>query len=58
MPATNKSVHKLRNSYDAKAKLQDIVIPVNYSIVSFDVKALFTSIPQDLVIDSLKIFLA
>ena len=58
MPATDKSVHKLRNSYDAKAKLQDIVIPANYSLVSFDVKALFTSIPQDLVIDSLKVFLA
>jgi hypothetical protein len=48
MPATNKSVHKLKNTMDDKAKLEGAVIPSTHTMVSFDVKALFTSIPQDL----------
>ena len=44
-PSTNKSVHKLKNSFSAKEKLRLISIPDHYSLVSFEVKALFTSIP-------------
>jgi len=41
---------KLKNSYDARDKLSDEIIPENHQIVSFDVKSLFTSIPHDLAL--------
>jgi hypothetical protein len=53
-PITNKSQHKLKNTIDAKNFLSHQVIPHDYSLVSFDVKSLFTSIPQDLAMDCVK----
>ena len=57
MPATNKSVHKLNSTNDAKEKLKRIIVPDNHILVSFDVKALFTSLPQPLIIDCVTSFL-
>jgi hypothetical protein len=56
-PLTNKSNIKLKNSYKAKEMLKSKVIPNGYSLVSFDVKSLFTSIPIELAIISVKEFL-
>ena len=56
-PSTNKSPHKLKNSLDAKNKLKNFIVPKNFQLVSFDVKALFTSIPQNFAIDCVKTFL-
>ena len=56
-PFTDKSTHKLQNGYDLKHKLKEIKIPGSYKMVSFDVKALFTSIPQDFAQECLKTFL-
>ena len=56
-PSTNKSPHKLKNSLDAKNKLKNFIVPQNFQLVSFDVKALFTSIPQNFAIDCVKTFL-
>ena len=56
-PSTNKSPHKLINSSDIKTKLRDFIVPSNHILVSFDVKALFTSIPIDFALSSIKTFL-
>ena len=56
-PFTNKSPIKLQNSVDIKQKLQNVIIPATNILISFDVKALFTSIPQNFAIDCLKTFL-
>ena len=45
--------HKLKNSSDLINCLKDITIPEDYSLVSFDVKSLFTSIPLDLALESI-----
>ena len=49
-PTTNIATQKLKNSYQLKEELKDMQIPDDYDMVSFDVKALFTSIPIDLAI--------
>ena len=49
-PLTDESPHKLKNSTEAKDKLKDMIISESHTLVSFDVKALFTSIPQDLAL--------
>lgn len=41
----------VRNSYELVNRLKGETLPDNYVLVSFDVKSLFTSIPQDLVND-------
>ena len=57
MPSTNNSGIKLQNSLDLKKKLSNTVIPLTHQLVSFDVKALFTSIPQDFAIECISNFL-
>ena len=47
-PLTELSETKLKNTLDIKQQLENIQIPVNHGLVSFDVKALFTSIPTNL----------
>ena len=51
-PTTNIATQKLKkkNSYQLKEELKDMQIPDDYDMVSFNVKALFTSIPIDLEI--------
>ena len=56
-PFTENSAHKLKNGYDLKNKLKNIVIPATHSLISFDVKALFTSIPQDFALECVESFL-
>ena len=56
-PSTNKSNHKLKNSLDAKLKLKNQIIPNSHLMVSFDVKSLFTCIPQEYAIECVKNFL-
>ena len=53
-PTTDKADQKLKNSQDVIQNLTNLIVPDGYSIVSFDVKSLFTSIPQDLAIESVK----
>ena len=47
-PLTELSETKLKNTLDIKQQLENIQIPVNYVLVPFDMKALFTSIPTNL----------
>ena len=47
-PLTELSETKLKNTLDIKQQLENIQIPANHVLVSFDVKALFTSIPTNL----------
>lgn len=56
-PSTNKSAIKLKNSIDIKQKLQSFTVPATHMLISFDVKALFTSIPQIFALDCLETFL-
>ena len=56
-PSTNKSQRKLKNSYDVKERLANQIIPDSFMLVSFDVKSLFTSIPQSFAIECIKSFL-
>ena len=53
-PITDKAVQKLKNTYEAKEKLSNIIITNIYFLVSFDVKSLFTSVPHDLVLTCAK----
>jgi hypothetical protein len=56
-PSTNKARQKLRNTYDAKEKLSGLIIPDTHMLVSFDVKALFTSIPQMFALNCIENFI-
>ena len=56
-PSTNYSIIKLKNSVDLKKKIKDITVPPQYQLVSFDVKALFTSIPQSFAMHCIDLFL-
>ena len=47
-PFTSLAPQKLKNSSDAKQFLENIVIPDDQLLVSFDVKSLFTSVPTDI----------
>jgi len=42
----------MKNSYQVRQFLQSKLIPDDHVLVSFDVKSLFTSIPQDLALQS------
>ena len=46
-PFTSLAPQKLKNSSDAKQFLENIVIPDDQLLVSFDFKSLFTSVPTD-----------
>lgn len=46
-PITDKATQKLKNSYQAKEVLETINVPEDNILVSYDVKSLFTCIPQD-----------
>lgn len=43
--------YNVKNSYEVADKIKHVNLPDNYELVSFDVKSLFTNIPQDLVIN-------
>ena len=51
---THKSQYILKNSHTAKDFLANIVIPENHTLVSFDVKNLFTCIPHTYVLLSVE----
>ena len=53
-PFTEESEQKLKNSAHAKELLEAITVPPDYELVSFDVKSLFTSIPQQMALDCVK----
>ena len=53
MPTANKNPRKLNKILDVKITLRDQLIPPNYSLVSFDVKKLFSCIPHVLAVDSI-----
>ena len=57
MPSTDKAPQKLKNNSEAKEKLSSFIIPDSRILVSFDVKALFTSIPMKFAIDCVKSFI-
>lgn len=42
--------HNVKNSYDVLNKLKSVVLPQGYSLISLDVKSLFTNIPEELVV--------
>ena len=44
----------VRDSLHLVNELKDIVLPEEHILVSFDVKSLFTNIPRDLVVESIK----
>ena len=57
-PLTEKSKHCLINSEAFVARIKNAQINENHELVSFDVKSLFTSIPLDLEVESMKEALA
>ena len=56
-PITECSERKLKNSFEMKEFLSHQQIPSGYSIVSFDVKSLFTCIPQECALQACKLAL-
>ena len=48
------SLSYMRDSSHLVNELKDIVLPEDQILVSFDVKLLFTNIPRDLAVDSIK----
>ena len=53
-PTTDLAPQKLKNSQSLKESMQNLTILDNCMLVSYDVKQLFTSIPQQLAIDCLE----
>ena len=53
-PTSNKAEQKLKNTNDVINCLQNFIVPDGFSLVSFDVKSLFTCIPQDLALESIR----
>ena len=45
-PLVGKTQHHIRDSLDLRKKLEDKVIPDNYTLVSFDLVSMYTNIPQ------------
>ena len=56
-PSTDASDHKLKNSIAIKEKLKSFCVPMGYVLVSYDVKALFTSIPINYALECVDEFL-
>ena len=54
MPLTDTAPQKLKNTYQIKDTLKELIVPSNHILVSFDVKALFTSIPIDFALEAIK----
>ena len=52
-PVTDIAPQKMKNSFQTKEILEELVVPEDCLMVSYDVKSLFTCIPQDLAIQSL-----
>ena len=57
-PLTEQSKHRLVNSETFITRMKNTQISEDHELVSFDVKSLFTSIPLELAIDSVKEALA
>ena len=57
-PLTEQSSHCSINSRDFVAKIKNVILSEDHELVSFDVKSLFTSIPLELAIESVKEALA
>ena len=55
MPLTEVANVKLKNTQEAKDFLLEQNISSDHSLVSFDVKSLFTCIPQDYALESVKL---
>ena len=57
-PLTEQSSHRLINSREFVTKINNVILGEDHELVSFDVKSLFTSIPLELAIESVKEALA
>jgi hypothetical protein len=57
-PLTEQSSRRLVNSADFVTKIRNVQLSEDHELVSFDVKSLFTSIPLELAIESVKESLA
>ena len=44
-PLTDDAPQKLKNSAEVKELLENVIIPSDHTLVSFDVRSLFTNIP-------------
>ena len=49
-----KNSHAIKDSHDFVKKIQHLVIPADHHLVSFDVSALFTSIPIDYAVEAVR----
>ena len=47
----SKSIYTIDSTKDFISYIKDMVIPENYSLVSFDVESLFTNVPLDYTVD-------
>lgn len=52
---TGKTVRSVKNSNELKKCLVKVKLPKGYSLMSLDVKSLFTNIPNELVYNSIKV---
>ena len=50
-PLVGKTPHHIRDSNDLKNKLKDQVLPPNYSLCLFDLKDMFTNMPQERILE-------
>ena len=46
-PLVGTTIHSVKNSKELVDKLEDLVVPPGRKLVSYDVTALFTSVPVD-----------
>lgn len=51
---TSNSQYNVRNSYEFVGKIKNLTIEESEELISFDVKSLFTNVPRDLAIETIK----